>query len=196
MARGDARDRSPADWDGLAADYDRIRERIERWCPASSDYNERVRLPGGFELPKPSRDRVFATASGKARFTVHPLPKLALEPGQFLMMTIRSHDQYNTTIYGLERPLSRGAQRPARDLPQRRRLPRGAFRQGRTGRYHQPLPGRVAHGARIRRLPYPIPRRCAATYFPEANVLVPLDHTADKSNTPASKSVVITLRRL
>ena len=93
---------SHTDWDGLVANYDRIRDSIERVVPGFERFNQRVRQPGGFELPNPIRERVFATPSGKAQFTVNALPRLRLEPGQFLMMTIRSHDQYNTTIYGLE----------------------------------------------------------------------------------------------
>ena len=87
------------DWDALANDYDRIRVKIERVVPGFHDYNVRVREPGGFYLPNPARERVFNTRSGKAMFTVHELPNQQLEPGQFLMMTIRSHDQFNTTVY-------------------------------------------------------------------------------------------------
>ena len=88
------------DWMKLAADYDLIRDEIEATIPGFAQYNGRVRRPGGFYLPNAARDRVFNTASGKAVFTTHPLPDVGLGEGEYLMMTIRSHDQFNTTIYG------------------------------------------------------------------------------------------------
>src|SRR3989441_3108967 len=90
------------DWDHLIADYDRIRDHIEHVIPGFEDYNQRVRQAGGFYLPNPPRKREFRTKDGKAHFTVHELPQHDLKPGQFLMMTMRSHDQFNTTIYGLD----------------------------------------------------------------------------------------------
>src|SRR6202048_1253178 len=94
--------RSAVDWDGLVANYDNIRSAIEQVIPGFEGYNARVRKPGGFYLPNGPREGKFTTASGKAHFTSHALPRHDLAPGQFLMMTIRSHDQYNTTIYGLQ----------------------------------------------------------------------------------------------
>ena len=99
---GSRPDRAGTDWDALIGDYDRIREHIEHVIPDFDDYNARVRQPGGFYLPNPIRDRKFNTPDGKAHFTVHPLPEINLLPDQFLMMTMRSHDQFNTTIYGLD----------------------------------------------------------------------------------------------
>src|SRR5713226_9578630 len=90
------------DWDDLTANYDRIRDHIERVVPGFENYNERVRQPGGFYLPNPIRRREFKTPDGRAHFTVHELARVDLKPGQFLMMTMRSHDQFNTTIYGLD----------------------------------------------------------------------------------------------
>src|SRR5258705_1185975 len=94
--------RSSVDWDGLLENYDQIRVHIEHVVPDFENYNERARQPGGFYLPNPIRKREFKTKDGRAHFTVHPLPKIELGPGQFLMMTMRSHDQFNTTIYGLD----------------------------------------------------------------------------------------------
>jgi molybdopterin-dependent oxidoreductase alpha subunit len=90
------------DWDGLISNYDRIRDAIEHVVPGFESYNERARQPGGFYLPNPIRKREFKTSDGRAHFTVHPLPQIELQAGQFLMMTMRSHDQFNTTIYGLD----------------------------------------------------------------------------------------------
>ncbi len=183
------------DWAGLIADYDNIRNLIERVIPGFENYNERIRRPGGFYLPNGPREGTFKTAlaGDRARFTVHPMPKLSLAPGQLLMMTIRSHDQYNTTIYGL-------ADRYRGLANERRVVLLNAADIKALGLGEGQVVDLTSHfegEARVARhfiiVPYDIPRRCAATYFPETNVLVPLRSVALKSNTPTSKSVVITL---
>jgi molybdopterin-dependent oxidoreductase alpha subunit len=195
LARATLGTRSQVDWEDLVSDYDRIRERIERVIPGFDRYSERARQPGGFHLPNPIRQRTSILSSGRARFTVHALPDLRLEPGQFLMTTIRSHDQYNTTIYGLD-DRYRGVRHGRRvvllneDDCREAGLSKGELVDI-TSHFRGEM--RTAEGFAV--YPYPIPRRCAATYFPEANVLVPIDSVAEKSNTPASKSVVITLAR-
>jgi molybdopterin-dependent oxidoreductase alpha subunit len=186
--------RSVVDWLGLAGDYNKIRERIERVIPGFDDYNLRVREPGGFYLPNSARERKFRTATGKANFTVHALPVHDLAPGQFIMMTIRSHDQFNTTVYSSNdryRGISNG----------RRVVLLNGDDISEAGLRPQQQVDLVSHfqgEERVARkftiVPYDIPRGCAATYFPEANVLVPVGSVAEKSNTPASKSVVISLR--
>jgi molybdopterin-dependent oxidoreductase alpha subunit len=195
LARATLGTRSTVEWEKLAGDYDHIRDSIERVVPGFDDYNRRVREPGGFYLPNGARERKFHTASGKAEFTVHPLPKSALEPGQFLMMTIRSHDQFNTTIYSND-DRYRGIH------GERRIVFLNPVDVKDAGLSENELVDLVSHfegeeriARAFRVVPYSIPRRCAATYFPEANVLVPVRHVADKSNTPASKSVVISLRK-
>lgn len=186
---------SHTDWDGLVANYDRIRDSIERVVPGFDRFNQRVREPGGFELPNPIRDRIFATPTGKAQFTVNALPRLRLEPGQFLMMTIRSHDQYNTTIYGLE-DRYRGVHHGRRVILLNEEDCREAgFSSGDFVDITSHFCGQLRTASRFAVYPYPIPRRCAATYFPETNVLVPIGSVAEKSNTPASKSIVISLKR-
>jgi anaerobic selenocysteine-containing dehydrogenase len=187
--------RSTVAWTALVADYDQTRAQIEKVVPGFENYNERVRHPGGFYLPSAPRKREFRTSSGKAAFTVHTLPKHDLEPGQFLMMTIRSHDQFNTTVYGLDdryRGISNG-----------RRVvflnPEDIAEAGLKAGDKVDLTSHFEGEERIARhftvVSYSIPRRCAATYFPEANVLVPVRSVAEKSNTPASKSVVISIQR-
>ena len=180
-------------WEELVDNYDRIRERIERVIPGFERYNARVREPGGFMLPNPVREGRFETDTGRAKFTVHPIPSHELAEGELLMMTIRSHDQYNTTVYGLDdryRGISNG-----------RRIvlmhPDDIEAQGLS-------PGQivdlVSHYDRERIalnfavVAYEMPRRSAATYFPEANVLVPVDRFARRSHTPISKSVKIRVR--
>jgi len=185
---------SKTDWDGMLANYDRIREHIEHVVPGFADYNRRAREPGGFYLPNPIRTLTFNTDDGRAHFTVHEMPQHELEPGQFLMMTMRSHDQFNTTIYGLDDRY--------RGIHNGRRV---VFLNAEDIRLNDLQDGqmvdlvshfedeeRVARHFRI--VKYSIPRRCAATYFPETNVLVPVRSVAEKSNTPASKSVVISIR--
>jgi molybdopterin-dependent oxidoreductase alpha subunit len=182
-------------WESLANDYDAIRDAIERVIPGFDRYNERVRAPAGFYLPNAARDGIYETASERATFTVHPLVRAQLAPGHFVMMTIRSHDQYNTTIYGLD-DRYRGVHGG------RRVVFLNAIDIAEAGLADGDIVDLVSHfddgerlAERFRVVPYVIPRRCAATYFPEANVLVPLGSVADKSNTPASKSVIVTLRR-
>ena len=99
LARATLQQRTTVDWEDFAGNYDKIRDAIERVIRGFDDYNARVRQPGGFYLPNAARDRIFKTASGKAEFTVHELPEHNLAPDQFLMMTIRSHDQFNTSVY-------------------------------------------------------------------------------------------------
>jgi molybdopterin-dependent oxidoreductase alpha subunit len=186
--------RSTVDWSELVSDYDRIRGHIEHVVPGFDDFNRRVREPGGFALPNPPRDsRSFTTLSGKAQFTSHEIPRTQLEPDQLVMMTVRSHDQFNTTIYGLD-DRYRGVHNERRvifmnrddisalELHDRQVVDITSHFRGQT---------RVARQFIV--VPFEIPRRCAATYFPETNVLVPIDSVAERSNTPTSKYVVITV---
>jgi len=185
--------REPVDWDALAADYDLIRELIERVIPGFESFNARIRT-GPFYLPNSARDsRTFNTASGRAVFTRHDLPREELGPGEFVMMTIRSHDQFNTTVYGLDdryRGIYNGRRVVFMNSDDMGEL---NLVQGQlvdlTGRFR----GETRLAPRFMVAPYELPRRCAATYFPEANVLVPVDSVAEISNTPVSKSVVITI---
>ena len=194
LARATLEHRTTVNWEELAVDYDKIRDAIERVVPGFDDYNVRVREPGGFYLPNPARNRVFNTMTGKAQFTVHELPKHDLGPDQFLMMTIRSHDQFNTSVY-TENDRYRG-------ISDGRRVvflnEEDIVAAGLRARQVVDLVSHFEGEERIARrfvvVPYDIPRRCAATYFPEANVLVPVRYVALKSNTPVSKSVVISVR--
>lgn len=188
-------ERSRVSWAEMAADYDHIRALIEKVVPGFDDFNRRVRTPEGFYLPNSARDRVWRTATGKARFTAHPITRIEMEPDQLLMMTIRSHDQYNTTIYGLD-DRYRGVYNERRvvllneaDMEER------GLAAGDVVDLTSYFEGETRVAPKFIVVPYPIPRRCAATYFPETNVLVPIRSTAEKSNTPTSKSVVIRVRK-
>ncbi len=182
-------------WADLVGDYDRIRDAIALVVPGFLDFNSRVREPDGFQLPNVARDRSFSTIGGRARFTVADPPALALPPGRLRLMTLRSHDQYNTTIYGLDDRYRgiRGDRRvvfvSGADLAER----------GIAEREVIDLVGEWSDGERVAEaftaIPFDLPKGCAAAYFPEANALVPLDSVAERSNTPTSKSIVIRLRR-
>jgi molybdopterin-dependent oxidoreductase alpha subunit len=183
-------------WSDFAIDYDLIRERIERVIPGFDDFNRRARQPGGFVLPHPPRDhRSFDTASGRARFTVNELEVLKLPPGRLLLQTMRSHDQYNTTIYGLNDRYRgiKGGRRVVMISPED--IAEAGFKDGDTvDLVSEWTDGSERIAERFRVTAYPTARGCAAAYYPETNSLVPLGSVAEKSNTPASKSVVIRLR--
>ncbi|MBA2524577.1 MAG: FdhF/YdeP family oxidoreductase [Pyrinomonadaceae bacterium] len=194
LARATLGDRTAVDWEELIADYDRIRDLIARVIPGFENYNQRVCQPGGFYLPSSPRERVFKTPSDRAVFTVHELPRHNLKPGQFLMMTIRSHDQFNTSIYGLD-DRYRGIHNGRRVvLLNRDDMMQAGFSEGQTVDLTSHFEGEERVARRFTVVPYSIPRLCAATYFPETNVLVPVRSVAEKSNTPVSKSVVISIK--
>ncbi|SEC35890.1 formate dehydrogenase major subunit [Nocardioides exalbidus] len=187
-------------WAHLRADYTEIRRRIARVVPGCDDYDRRVDTPGGFVLPHPPRDsRTFTTPSGKAVLSVTPFDVLQVPEGRLILQTLRSHDQFNTTIYGLDdryRGIKNGrrvvfvhpddvsalgwSEGDVVDLV-------GEWTDPRTGERSE----RVARDFRI--VGYDQPRGCAAAYYPETNPLVPLDHMAEGSRTPASKSLVVRL---
>lgn len=191
----------PTPWEEFAADYARIRDSISRVVPGFEDFEQRVAAPGGFVLPHPPRDaRLFPTSTGKANFTANELEVVQVPAGRLLLQTVRSHDQFNTTVYGLD-DRYRGVKNGRRVVfvhPDD--LAAGGFADGDTVDLISEWPGPDG-GVEERRAPgfravsFPTARGCAAAYFPETNVLVPLDHTAEGSNTPASKSVVIRLDR-
>lgn len=179
-------------WAELVGDYDRIRDAIEAVVPGFEDFNDRARRRDGFALPHPPRDsRTFETPTGKARLTRNTFTGVEVPAGHLLLQTVRSHDQYNTTIYGLDdryRGISRGRRvvlvNPA-DLAD-------------LGLADAEIVDVVGvHGGverraeRFRLVAYEVARGTCAAYFPEANVLVPLDSVAVGSNTPTSKSIVV-----
>ncbi|MGW1131751.1 FdhF/YdeP family oxidoreductase [Streptomyces griseoluteus] len=186
---------STVPWAEFERDYAAIRDRIARVVPGFEDFNARVARPGGFTLPHAPRDeRRFPTATGKANFTAAPVEHPDLPEGRLLLQTLRSHDQYNTTIYGLDDRY--------RGITDGRRVvlvhPEDARELGVSDGSYVDLVGEWSDGVErrasgFRVVHYPTARGCAASYYPETNVLVPLDATADTSNTPASKSVVIRL---
>ncbi|WP_051468294.1 FdhF/YdeP family oxidoreductase [Actinomadura oligospora] len=195
LARRVLGDRHGIAWDAMGRDYDVIRDHVERVVPGFDDYNARVREPDGFTLPHAPRDeRRFPTATGKANFTANALEVLRVPEGRLLLQTVRSHDQYNTTIYGLDdryRGVKAGRRVVFVHPDDLRAL---GFADGAmVDLVSEWTDGTERRAPGFRTIAYPTARGCAAAYFPEANVLVPLDSTAEVSNTPTSKSVVVRL---
>ncbi len=185
--------KTTVDWQGLIDNYDRIREHIEHVVPGFTEYNAHVREPGGFYLPNGPRDGNFNTPSARAQFTVHPIPQHDLSGGKLLLTTIRSHDQFNTTIYSENdryRGISNGRRVVFLNVGDMMRL--GLEKDQWVDLVsHFQTETRRARCFKV--VPYEIPVGCAAAYFPETNVLVPVYNTADGSNQPISKSILITV---
>lgn len=185
----------PVSWEALAGDYRRVRDLIERAIPGFDDYNARVVAPGGFALPHGPRDaRRFATATGRARLTVNALRAPEVPDGRLLLQTLRSHDQYNTTVYALN-DRYRGVKAGRRVVLVH---PDDLAAQGVADGDTVDIVSEAADGVerraeRFRAVAYPTARGCAASYFPECNVLVALDDVAEVSNTPVSKAIVVRL---
>src|SRR5271154_4922211 len=185
--------RTTTNWLGFAANYNLIRDSISRVIPGFENFNARIAKEKFFYLPNGAKHRIFKTSSGKAKLSVCPIPKHELKPDEVLLTTIRSHDQFNSTIYGLNDRY------------------RGVF-DGRRALFLNPLDmearnlqagqvvdicshfeGEVRKAYRFAIVPYAIARRSAAAYYPETNVLIPIRSVAAKSNQPAAKSIRITV---
>jgi molybdopterin-dependent oxidoreductase alpha subunit len=184
-------------WGAMGSDYSVIRSHIANVLPDFADFETRVCDPGGFALPRPARDaRRFETPSGLALFTVNEVSAVAVPEGHLLLQTIRSHDQFNTTVYGLN-DRYRGVHGGRRVvLVAREDLVALGFSEGEIVDLVSVWSDGERRAPGFRIVEYPTPPGCAAAYFPETNVLVPLDSVADVSNTPTSKSVVIRLERV
>ena len=191
LAKATLNGRTKLDWEGTIANYDTIRELIERTIPGFDQYNERVRRDGGFYLPNGPREGKYVTHNEKANFSVCPLELVKYADDEFLMMTIRTHDQFNTTIYGLD-DRYRGIYNERRIvLMNPADIDAAGLKKYQVVDLHNYFGGTHRLAERFIVVPYSIPRSNVATYFPEANVLVPLESVADSSGTPTSKSVVI-----
>ena len=188
--------RHPVPWERFAADYDSIRDEIAAVVPGCADYNRRVRQPDGFQLPHPPRDsREFPTSTGKANFATYPLEWVPVPPGRLVLQTLRSHDQYNTTIYGLDDRYRgvKGGRRVVFVNPDD--IAALGLADGERVDLVSEFRGTERRVTDFLVVSYPTPTGNAAAYYPETNPLVPLDHVAQLSNTPASKAVVIRLEK-
>src|ERR1700689_679413 len=185
--------RTKPNWLGFAADYNLIRDSISRVIPGFENFNARLASEKFFYLPNAAKHRIFKTSSGKAKLSVCPIPKHDLQPDEFLLTTIRSHDQFNSTVYGLN-DRYRGVFDGRRalflnplDMEERN------LKAGQIVDIYSHFDGEVRKAPRFAIVPYAIARRSAAAYYPETNVLVPIRSVAAKSNQPAAKSIRITL---
>jgi anaerobic selenocysteine-containing dehydrogenase len=194
LAAATLNDRTTVDWLALCANYDRIRDHIEHTVPGFDDYNRRVRQPGGFYLPNPPRDKQeFPTPTGKAIFFIHPIPRTDLKPNELLLMSMRSHDQFNTTIYG-EDDRYRGIHGGRRVIfLNPADIAALGLHEGQWVDLTSHFEGEQRRAFGFKVVPYEIPQKCAAAYYPETNPLVHLGNVAVGSNQPASKSILITV---
>jgi len=197
LAKATLGDKSKVDWTKYESNYDFIRDDIAKVIHGCEDYNKRIREPGGFYLPNSPRERKFKSEEygDKAAFSVLKLPHHKLRDDEYMMATIRSHDQFNTTIYGLE-DRYRGIHNERRViLMNENDIEKAGFKAGDKVDLYNNHDGRERVAKLFVIVPYNIPERNTATYFPETNVLVPINSVAAGSNTPVSKRVIIKIRK-
>ncbi len=188
--------RSKVNWLQYKDDYNLVRDDIAEVITGFDDYNKRLKQPSGFYLPNGARVRQFKTKTGKANFSINKLPKWTLKEDELIMMTIRSHDQFNTTIYGLD-DRYRGVFNERRIIFMNREdMKRRHLMEHDIVNLKSDYNGTIRKANSFKIIGYDIPKNCCATYFPETNVLVPLDSFAHTAKTPASKSVKITIENL
>ncbi len=187
---------SSVNWNELIRDYDLIRNKIAEVLPELNGYNDRINQPGGFYLKPPASDRIWKTASGKAHFTTGPLPDLQVATHQLTLTTIRSHDQFNTTIYGLDdRYRNVHGEREVLFMNPSDMAEHGLNNFDRVDITSHDAEGKERRVTNFKIIPYDIPKGCTAAYYPETNPLVPVTSFADKSHTPSSKYVVISVQK-
>ncbi len=197
LAKATLGKRSVVDWDKFAGSYDEVRNAIAKVIPGCEDYNQKVRQPGGFYLPNGPREGKFKTKKygDRAGFSITKLTKHKLAPDEYMMSTIRSHDQFNTTIYGYE-DRYRGIHNERRVIFMNPAdIEKAGLKAGDKVDLYNNYGGRERVARLFVVVPYDIPERNTATYFPETNVLVPIDSVAEGSNTPTSKLVIIKIRK-
>ena len=193
IANATLKERSKIDWLKYKDDYSLVRDDIQDVVAGFDDYNKRIKQPSGFYLPNGARVRKFKTKTGKANFSVNKLPEWKLRNDELIMMTIRSHDQFNTTIYGLN-DRYRGVFNERRIIFMNRDdMKARSLVEHQVVNLKSEFKGVIREANNFKVVGYDIPKKCCATYFPETNVLVPLDSFAHTAKTPASKSVVITV---
>jgi formate dehydrogenase major subunit len=193
LAKATLGDRTTVDWEAMAADYDRIRDSISRVVPGCENYNERIRTKAGFYMPNPPNRGEFATPTGKAQFKASELEKIEVPPGRLMLTTIRSHDQFNTTVYDND-DRYRGIKGSRRVIFMNEKdIAESGLTAGQPvdiTSYWEDGERRVEKFIVVK---YPIPAGCCAAYFPEANPLVPLGSAAKRSGTPTSKCVIVSV---
>ncbi|MFM0638812.1 FdhF/YdeP family oxidoreductase [Paraburkholderia metrosideri] len=189
---------SKVDWMELVADYDKIRDLIEKTIPGFESYNARIRVPGGFRMPLPPTERIFPTPTGKAMFSVyHGVKEDADVEGDEILrlVTLRSHDQYNTTIYALDDRYRGVFGRRDVLFMNEADLAACGLEHGDLVDIETAVPGRQLRLQKITAIAYDIAPGSVGAYYPEANVLVPLDYIDKESGTPSYKSAPVRVVR-
>ncbi|MBU3821665.1 FdhF/YdeP family oxidoreductase [Flavobacteriaceae bacterium XHP0103] len=193
VAQATLKDRTKIHWLAYQDDYNLVRNDIEEVIDGFQDYNKRLNKPSGFYLPNGARERNFKTKTGKAHFTINKLPNWTLKDDELIMMTIRSHDQFNTTIYGLN-DRYRGVFNERRVIFMNRHdMKNRNLQEQQVVNIQSEFKGVIRKASNFKVVGYDIPKNCCATYFPETNILVPIDSFAHTAKTPASKSIVVTV---
>ena len=196
IANATLKARSKINWLAYKDDYKLVRDDIAEVVEGFDDFNKRLKQPAGFYLPNGARIRQFKTKTGKANFSINKLPEWELKSDELIMMTIRSHDQFNTTIYGLD-DRYRGVFNERRIIFMNREdMKTRNLQEQQVVNLKSEYNGVIREANKFKVVGYDIPKNCCATYFPETNVLVPLDSFAHTAKTPASKSVKITIENL
>ncbi|MDO6758974.1 FdhF/YdeP family oxidoreductase [Tamlana sp. 2_MG-2023] len=196
IAHATLKERSKINWLQYKDDYNLVRDDIEEVVAGFEDYNKRLKNPSGFYLPNGARVRKFHTKTGKANFSINKMPEWKLKDGELIMMTIRSHDQFNTTIYGLD-DRYRGVFNGRRVIFMNREdMKSRGLAEHQLVNLKSEFNGTIRKVSSFKVVGYDIPKNCCATYFPETNVLVPLDSFAHTAKTPASKSIAITIENV
>lgn len=191
IANATLNERSKINWLAYKDDYNLVRDDIAEVVEGFENYNSKINLPSGFYLPNGARVRKFKTKTGKANFTINKLPDWKLKEDELIMMTMRSHDQFNTTIYGLD-DRYRGIFNERRIIFMNREdMKLRSLEEHDVVDLKSEYNGVIREANNFKVVGYDIPKNCCATYFPETNVLVPLDSFAHTAKTPASKSVRI-----
>ena len=195
IANATLKNRSKINWLQYQEDYNLVRDDIAEVVSGFNDYNKRLKNPSGFYLPNGARKRNFLTETGRANFSINKLPKWKLKADELIMMTIRSHDQFNTTIYGLN-DRYRGVFNERRIIFMNREdMKARNLAEHQVVNLESEYKSIIRHANNFKVVGYDIPKNCCATYFPETNVLVPLDSFAHTAKTPASKSIRITVKK-
>lgn len=187
---------SKVPWNKLVGNYDFIRSKIEATIPGFNNFNYKVKNANGFYLPNNARSAKFdATSTGKANFTINAISDLNITEHQYIMMTVRTHDQYNTTIYGLN-DRYRGVLNERRVIFMNKNdMEKNGIKKLDIVDLQSHFNGEIREAKGFLAIPYSIPPQCTATYFPETNVLVPIQSKGKISNTPTSKTIIITIHK-
>ncbi|WP_445737482.1 FdhF/YdeP family oxidoreductase [Mariniflexile sp.] len=196
IAHATLQGRTKINWLQYKDNYDLVRNDIAEVVDGFTDFNTKLKQPSGFYLPNGARVREFKTKTGKANFSLNKLPDWKLKDEELIMMTIRSHDQFNTTIYGLN-DRYRGIYNERRIIFMNRDdMAIRGLKEQQVVNLKSEFNGVVREAHNFKVVGYDIPKNCCATYFPETNVLVPLDSFAHTAKTPASKSVIVTVEAI